>query len=699
MKRKYPWLNKKSRIFLKNGYLSNKETPEERIEVIAKTAEKLLNKEGYADKFLEYTEKGWFLFSSPVWANFGKERGLPIACFSSYLEDTMDSILFTAAEVGKMTQKGGGTSGYFGEIRPRGSEISSGGKSDGSTSFMRIFDTIVDTCKQSSVRRGVMAAYLPVDHGDIDEFLKIRHEGSPIQNLFTGVTVKDRWLKSMINGDKKKRDIWGKVLRSRSLVGVPYIFFHDNVNKNAPKVYKDKGLTIHGSNLCVAPETLILTDEGYIRISQLENQMVNVFNGKEYSSVVVKKTGENQKLIRIVLESGRFIECTEYHKFYVDQNDWSISSEGRKPSTLVETRAKDLKKGDLIHVVSLKDDGAHTLKSLDSVLSVEDEGRFDDTYCVNEPKEHKVVFNGILTGNCSEICLSTDKDESFVCCLSSMNLLHYDEWKDTDAVEVLAYFLDAVIQEFINKADGIKHLERAVKFAKNQRAIGIGATGYHSLLQSKMIPFESLEAQMLNVEIFETINKQSLEASRKAAKEYGEPPLLKGYGERWAARMAVAPNTSSAFILGQVSQSVEPYKSNYYVKDLAKFKATIKNQYLEKLLEEKGKNTEEVWASILRNNGSVQQLDFLSEKEKAVFRTYPEISQKEIVTQAAQRQKYIDQSQSLNLTIPPETTPKEINELVLYAWESGIKTLYYQHSTNAAQAFYRKLNECTSCEG
>lgn len=874
---KMEWLNKKSRIFLSNGYLSKGETPEERIETIAKTAEKYLNKKGYAKKFLEYTEKGWFLFSTPVWANFGKERGFPIACFSSFCEDSMDSILFTAAEIGKMTQKGGGVSGYFGEIRPRGAKISTGGKSDGAVSFMKIYDTIIDTCKQSSVRRGAMGCYLPVNHGDIKEFLNIKHEGSPIQNLFTGVTVKDRWLKSMINGDADKRKTWGAVLRSRSLVGIPYIFFHDNVNKNKPKVYKDKKMQIYGSNLCVAPETLILTKNGHVPIAELENDFIEIWNGKEWSNVKVTKTGTNQKLIKVSLSDGRELECTEYHKWYTVK---SYNDQRRGKFTLKRTH--ELKEGDkLVKFSSPIIDGSENFKypythgvfcgdgtyeatgrarislygekrdlvehldiaknrgmdssgrvnvilpedipkkfevplrsSVDTKLkwlagyldmdgtvarngkneslqvscveheflkdvqlllqtlginakivtgaeegerlmpdgkggkanfwcretkrllinsnqlyqlsllgfktfrlkfdirepqreasqfsrvnSIIDEGRYDDTFCVNEPLEHKAVFNGILTGNCSEITLPTNKDESFVCCLSSMNLLHYDEWKDTDAVEVMSYFLDAVLTEFIQKASGVKFMERAVRFAENHRAIGLGATGYHSLLQSKMIPFESIEAQILNSEIFETINKQSLEASKKAAKEYGEPLLLEGYGERWTTRMAVAPNTSSAFILGQVSQSIEPYKSNYYVKDLAKFKATIKNQFLEKLLEEKGENTEEVWNSILRNNGSVQQLEFLSEREKDVFRTYEEISQREIITQAAQRQKFIDQSQSLNLTIPPSATAKEINELVLYAWESGVKTLYYQHSTNAAQAFYRKLNECSSCEG
>jgi len=544
----FPWLNKPAKIFLQNGYLTSGVSPEQRIENIAKTFGERKGKK-LGEKFLEYSKNGWFLYSSPVWANYGTPRGLPISCFNSHVEDTMDSILYNVAEVGMMTKHGGGTSGYFGEVRGRGSDISSGGKSDGSIHFMQLFESVTNVCKQSSVRRGAMACYLPIDHKDIHEFLKIKQEGSNIQFLFSGVCVSDNWMESMINGDQEKREVWAKLIKSRSETGLPYVFFTDNVNKQAPKVYKDKGLKINSSNLC------------------------------------------------------------------------------------------------------------------------------------------------------SEIMLSSTPDESFVCCLSSMNLLHYDEWKNTDAVEVMAYFLDSVLDEFIEKASKIPFMERAVRFSENQRAIGIGATGWHSLLQAKGIPFESLEAKWLNTEIFENMNNASLEASKKAAKEMGEPPLLEGYGERWTTRHAIAPNTSSAFILGQVSQSIEPFKSNYYVKDLAKFKHSVRNRDLEKVLEKHNNNTEETWESVLKNNGSVQHLTFLTQEERDTFRTFGEISAKETVIQAAQRQKFIDQGQSLNLMIPPKTSAKEINQLLIFAWESGIKTLYYQHSTNAAQAFYRKLNECTNCEG
>jgi ribonucleoside-diphosphate reductase alpha chain len=213
-----------------------------------------------------------------------------------------------------------------------------------------------------------------------------------------------------------------------------------------------------------------------------------------------------------------------------------------------------------------------------------------------------------------------------------------------------------------------------------------------------MVAFESLEAMMINHEIFENLHIKSLEASKKAAEEYGEPEILKGLNLRWTTRLAVAPTTSSAFIIGQTSQSIEPEKSNFFNKELAKHRVVIKNKYLEKLLEEKRKNIKKVWDSIAANNGSVQHLEFLSQEEKDVFRTFQEISQRQIIDLAAQRQKFIDQSQSLNLSIHPDTPVKEINELMIHSWKSGIKTLYYQHSSSAAQQFLRKLNQCVSCE-
>ena len=544
------WLNNDSRKFLERGYLVKGETPEQRIRDISETAQKYLNIVGFADKFEKYVHLGYYSISSPIWANFGRQRGLPISCFGSYIPDTMEGIMEKVSEVSIMTKHGGGTSGYFGDIRGRGTPISSGGESTGSVHFMELFDKVMEVVSQGNVRRGSFASYLPIDHPDIEEFLKIKDIGNSIQNLSIGVCVSDEWMKKMIDGDKEYRKIWGLVIKKRFESGYPYIFFSDNVNNQAPKIYKEKGLKINNSNLC------------------------------------------------------------------------------------------------------------------------------------------------------SEIFLSNLKDESFVCDLSSLNLEKWEEWKNTDAVETLVYFLDAVMSEFIDKTEGIKFMEAPRKFAINQRALGVGVLGWHSLLQSKMVAFESMEAKMLNNQIWKNIRDGADSATKELAKIFGEAPIYKDSEEkrRNTTTLAVAPTTSSSFILGQVSQGIEPQNSNYYSKDLAKGKFTFKNPYLKNLLKEKGKNDEDTWKSILIRGGSVQHLDFLSQEEKDVFKTFGEISQKEIIIQAAQRQKHIDQGQSLNLMIPPTTKPKEVNELLIFAWEQGIKSLYYQRSANPAQELARSILTCASCE-
>lgn len=331
-----------------------------------------------------------------------------------------------------------------------------------------------------------------------------------------------------------------------------------------------------------------------------------------------------------------------------------------------------------------------------------------DTVDVYKDKGHKIYASNM----CTEIMLPSNERRSFVCCLSSINLLHYDKWKDTDAVETLTYFLDAVMEDFIQKLEALRDhedprkrqcftfMERAYTFAKENRSLGLGVLGRHSLLQDKMIPIDSKEASKINVEVFKRIKEQAYAASEKMAKEYGEPEVLKGYGRRNTTLLAIAPTTSSAFILGQVSQGIEPVWSNCYVKDIAKIKVTIKNPFLEKLLEAKGHNTKEVRHSIRDNDGSVLHLDILTDEEKEVFKTFQETNQKILLEQAATRQAFIDQAQSLNLAINPATPVKEINALYLYAWKLGVKTLYYQHSVNAAQQFGRMkdLQNCKSCE-
>ncbi|MEM6687673.1 MAG: ribonucleoside-diphosphate reductase subunit alpha, partial [Bacteroidota bacterium] len=449
----FTWLNENSRKFLEAGYLTPGVSPEERIREIAETAENILQIPGYADKFYNYMSEGFYSLASPVWSNFGKERGLPVSCFGSHIDDDIGNILYTQSEVGMMSKLGGGTSGYFGKIRHRGAPIKNNGEASGAVHIMRLFESMVDVVSQGSVRRGRFSPYLPIEHPDIMEFLEIGTEGNPIQELTHGVTVTNQWMQEMIDGDVAKRTIWAKVLQSRGEMGYPYVFFSDNANNNAADVYKDKNHPIYASNLC------------------------------------------------------------------------------------------------------------------------------------------------------TEIMLPSNDDWSFVCVLSSINVLHYDKWKNTDAVETMIYFLDAVITEFVDKLESYRDsanrddrqtflfMERAYNFAKENRALGLGVLGWHSLLQSKMLAFDSEEAYNLNTEIFKGIQERSYKASEELAAKFGEPKVLEGYGRRNTTLNAVAPTTSSAFILGQVSQGIEPIWSNIYVKDIAKIKTTIKNPFLQQLLIEKGKDT------------------------------------------------------------------------------------------------------------
>ena len=227
---KYYWLNEESRKFLSRGYIS--ETPEQRIKDIANKAEESLKIEGWGKKFEDYMSRGFYTLSTPVWINFGKEKGLPISCYGSNVDDSLDSILNAGREIGMMSKYGGGTSAYLGNIRSRGSVISTGCKADGPVHYARLYDTAIDVCKQSEARRGACAVWLPIEHEDISEFLDIGTEGNPIQNLQFGVTISDEWMSEMKQGDSSKRKIWAKVIQRRSEIGFPYLMFKDNTNNN-----------------------------------------------------------------------------------------------------------------------------------------------------------------------------------------------------------------------------------------------------------------------------------------------------------------------------------------------------------------------------------------------------------------------------------------------------------------------------------
>lgn len=479
-----------------------------------------------------------------------------MSCFGGVIPDSMDGILYTVAEQGALTKIGGGTSVYAGKVRPRGSTIRDNGISNGSVEFLRMFDTMTDVVSQGQTRRGYMAAYLPIEHGDILEFLDIGADGNDIQGLMTGVTVSDAFMEKLQNGDKHAGKVWRKLIKARSEVGYPYIMFSDTANRLKPQVYKDLNMEINASNLC------------------------------------------------------------------------------------------------------------------------------------------------------SEIMLPSSEDESFICVLSSMNLLHYDEWKGTDAVEILTKFLDAVVSEFIEKLDRVEDskvnrygfLDRVLKFAKNHRAIGLGVLGYHSYIQSKGWAWDSKETAKWNLEAFKLIQEKSYKASEELGERLG---TVLGTNRRNTTTMAIAPTKSSSFILGQVSQGIEPLMSNYFVNNTANRISVYKNPALEARLQELDKDTPEVWESIGNMDGSVQHLEFLSQEDKDVFKTFKEINPYSIIDQAGIRQQFIDQGQSLNLISSPDLPLKERNAMLIHAWNMGVKSLYYNFSLSAAAEFARGKDgtvECSSCQ-
>ena len=555
MNKNFYWVNEDTRDFMGKGYLEEGTTVEQRVAEVAyqvachmdlKSDGKIPYNTTYT-KVFSYIANGYYSLSSPVWSNFGLDRGLPISCNNVTVEDDMDDILWKNLEVGRQTQKGAGTSGYFGKIRPRGSAISTGGKADGPVHYMSLFETTTDVISQGSVRRGNFAPYLDADHPDFLEFMEAREGDHFIQKLSLGACLSDDFMMRCMNMDPKANEILGRIQKKRDETGYPYIFFTDTVNRNKPAHYKD--YTILASNLC------------------------------------------------------------------------------------------------------------------------------------------------------SEICQPSTRDESFVCCLLSMNLATYHEWKDTDAVFIALCILDAVMEDYIEKIKDDPLMRTSYNSAVKWRAVGVGTLGYHTALQQLGYSFESPEAQGFNIAAHEFIWEELNKGTKYLAEILGEPEGLKGTGRRNGTLTAIAPTTSSSFILGQVSPSIEPLAGNVITKDLAKGKYGWCNPILQKVLKDVGKDTDEVWESINENYGSVQHLDFLSEHTKKVFKIFSEIDMNEVVKQAADRQKFLDQSQSLNLTFSQDTPVSETIKVLFYAWSLGVKTLYYQRPfQNRAQKLAKELSVCLACE-
>ena len=542
----------------------------------------------HAQRLYDYASKLWFMFSTPILSNGGTDRGLPISCFLNHVEDSREGITGHYVENAFLSSVGGGIGGHWSAVRSVGSKTSKGSESTGVIPFIKVVDAEMLAFSQGVTRRGSYAAYLDIDHPEIEEFLDMRkptggdinrrstnlHHGVNLSNKFMQLieqctidkSLDDSWdLIDPHTGDVKKtvsaKALWVKIIQNRVETGEPYIMFKDTVQAGLPQVQQDLGLQVHHSNLC------------------------------------------------------------------------------------------------------------------------------------------------------SEITLPTDNERTAVCCLSSVNLEEFDEWSDNEQfIGDLVRMLDNVLTYFIEAAP--TELEKAKYSALRERSIGLGAMGFHAYLQRHSIPFESVIAKTRNEMMFKHIKEKAVEETRKLAELYGEAPDAMGTGVRNMHLLAVAPNASSSIICGNTSPSIEPYRANVFVQKTKSGTSILKNEYLQDLLQDLGMDTDEVWRDIASNRGSVQHLDFLDEYTKEIFKTGVEIDQKWVIEMAGDRQKYICQSQSLNVFYPSNVSKLELHAHHMLAWKKGVKTLYYLRSeaykraeSVSDQALRQQIidiaegNDCVMCEG
>lgn len=523
-----------------NGYLLPNETPKGLYLRLANTAAKWLKRPDLVTDFYNLLWKGWLGPSSPVMANFGAGRGMPISCFGSYCPDDMEGIIDHDAELSFLTAKGGGVATHLNDIRAIGSPIGSGGKAEGILLPLRKLNGSISSISQNGLRRGSIAAYLDIEHPDAKMFLRMRRVEIDESHRFLGmdhaVIIKDTFVERLKARDPEAIELWSLLLTARMETGEPYVFFETAAQRDNPPAYLRLNLKVNGSNLC------------------------------------------------------------------------------------------------------------------------------------------------------SEIMLATDAYHTFVCCLSSLNLAKYDEWKDTNAIELAVYFLDAVMEEFIQKSQGKKYLANALRFAVASRALGLGVMGYTSYLQSKEMPFESPEAFAFNKSFFKDLQEKAEAASHKLGLEYGVPDWCTELGRRNSHLIALAPTVSNAAICGSVSKSIEPLEVNAGFDDGAKGNFAQANPQLRVVLEKYGFDSQLVWSSIAANSGSVQHLKFLSDREREVYKTARELDQMNIVEQAIDRGVFIDQGQSLNLFFLPNTDPTIVHNVHWRALLGGLKALYYLKTANTLKA-------------
>lgn len=544
------WYSSAALQMFEDKYQYQADNLKKQFERIANTAAKHLAKidleqEG-RKQFFNLLWKGWLSPSTPVLANMGTDRGLPVSCSGGYIRDSIDGFYSARKETAILTKYGFGTSAYLGDIRPRGSSISVGGKASGVVPVFKGFVQDMRDVAQGTARRGAWAGYLPIDHGDFDELAD--HILAETDDANIGWIIPNSFIEKLDSGDKEAIRRYQKALKMKMVTGKGYFFFSDKVQEKRPQIYKDLGLDVKASNLC------------------------------------------------------------------------------------------------------------------------------------------------------SEVMLHSDKDHTFTCVLSSMNVAKYDEWKDTDAVYWATIFLDCVAEEFIQKGKNISGIESAIRFTEKGRALGLGVMGFHTYLQKNMIPFESLDAMWKNNEIFNHIYVHSHSASKWMAKELGEPEWCKGYGVRNTHRIAIAPTKSTGLLMGGVSEGINPDPAMTYSQTTAAGEVDRINPTLLEIMKSRDVYNKKTIKDITDHNGSVQHVSWLNELEKQVFKTAFEINQEVVIRLASHRAKYIDQWQSLNMYFSSEEDESEISRVHKIAFKDpNILALYYVYSRAGVQGAQDK-SECISCQ-
>lgn len=539
------WITTPSWQLLKEKYLDDS-TPDLKClytRVANCAASHLPDSHTWSARFFELMWKGWLSPSTPVLANMGTDRGSPVSCSGSYIDDSIFGFYDNRTEGALLSKEGFGTSGYLGDIRHRGSVISSGGLADGVVPVFRGHRRMAQDVSQGQQRRGSWAGYLPIEHGDFYELLNFVENNPDDSNV--GWNVSNQFSQELNEGDTEAQDRFAKAMKVKMMLGKGYFFFPDKANALNPPMYEAHNLSVKASNLC------------------------------------------------------------------------------------------------------------------------------------------------------TEIMLHSDADHTFTCVLSSMNLARFDEWKDTDAVKYATVFLDCVAQEFIERGKTIQGLEKAVRFTERSRALGLGTLGFHTYLMQKGVAIESLEAAGINNQIFSHIRSQADEATKEMAESLGEPDWCRGFGVRNTHLLAIAPNLSTALVCGGVSQGIEPTYAGFYEQSTPAGTVNRANPVLVKIMRERGVYNEDEIGKILEDNGSVQLVDWLAPEEKEVFKTAFEIDQHVLVRLAGQRQRHIDQGQSLNLFFAAEAEGSYITSVHKEAFNNPyIKSLYYIRSKAGVRG---SDGECVAC--